>query len=103
LVSQELGGAALVALNFAKWLERTGARARIWIPGEGPAAQATERNELAWERYDLAALRQGPLAHLGACLRLAPKLWWKRGVAFFQSPVLYRMLSPVLRMAGLRT
>jgi glycosyltransferase involved in cell wall biosynthesis len=102
LVSRELGGAALIALRLAKWMSQQGATTQVWIPGKGPAAEATEREGLPWRTYDLASMQKGNLTHALAWLRMVPRLQFRHGWAHVHNPMVYRMLCPVLRLAGLR-
>jgi glycosyltransferase involved in cell wall biosynthesis len=102
LVSRELGGAAMVALHLAKWMSRQGAKSRVWVPGKGSAANATVGAGLPWRSYGLAAMQRGNLTHALACLWIVPRLQFRRGWAHVHDPVVYRMLRPVLRLAGLR-
>jgi len=103
LVSRELGGAALLALRLAKWMSQQGATPQVWIPGTGRASQTTEQEGLPWKSYDLDAIQKGNLTHALACLRLVPRIQFRRGWAHVHNPLVYRMLRPVLRLAGLRT
>jgi glycosyltransferase involved in cell wall biosynthesis len=103
LVSRELGGAALIALKLAKWMSQQGATALVWIPGEGPAAKAAERQGLPWRRYDLEAMQTGNFGHALAFLRMVPRLQFRSGWAHVHNPLVYRILRPVLSLAGLRT
>jgi glycosyltransferase involved in cell wall biosynthesis len=103
LVSREVGGAALVALELAGWAARRGERVRVWAPGRGAATAAAEREGLAWRSYDLDAMPRGNLRHASACLRLALKLPLRRGLAHVHTPSAYRLLRPALRFARLRT
>jgi glycosyltransferase involved in cell wall biosynthesis len=102
LVSRELGGAAMIALRLAKWMSQQGATTQVWIPGKGPAADATERERLPWRMYDLEGMQKGNLTHGLAWLRMIPRLQFRHGWAHVHSPTVYRMLCPVLRLAGLR-
>jgi glycosyltransferase involved in cell wall biosynthesis len=103
LVSRDLGGAGIIALKLAGWAAQRGMGARVWIPGQGPAAQAAEAEGFAWQSYDLRAMTRSNLRHAWACLKLAGKLPFRRGIAHVHTPGVYRMLRPVLCMAGLRT
>ncbi len=103
LVSREVGGAALIALKLAAWGARGPQRVRVWVPGPGQAAQAVEREGLPWSGYDLDGMRGGNWRHAWACLRLALRLPRRPGLAHVHTPVVYRLLRPSLRVAGLRT
>jgi glycosyltransferase involved in cell wall biosynthesis len=103
LVSRELGGAALIGLHLAKWVAGAGAQARVWLPGDGPAARAVERQGLTWRRYGLAAMSAGSGRHALACLTLATKLRVGRGLIHVHSPRVFRLIRPALRLARLRT
>jgi glycosyltransferase involved in cell wall biosynthesis len=48
-------------------------------------------------------MKKGTWTHALACLRLVPRVQFRRGWAHVHSPGVYRMLRPVLRLAGLRT
>jgi glycosyltransferase involved in cell wall biosynthesis len=102
LVSRELGGAGLIALHLAKWMSGQGATSRVWIPGRGAAARAADGAGLRWRNYGLAAMKRGNLTHALACLWIVPRLHFRRGWAHVQDPIVYRMLRPALRLAGLR-
>jgi glycosyltransferase involved in cell wall biosynthesis len=103
LVSREMGGAAVLALRLTKWMSQQGATPQVWIPGAGAAAQTTEQEGLPWRSYALDSCQKGKLPHALACLRLVPWLQFRRGWAYVTTPVVYRLLRPALRLAGLRT
>jgi glycosyltransferase involved in cell wall biosynthesis len=103
LVSRELGGASVIALELAKWMSQQRATPLVWIPGQGVTSRETERQGLRWRKYGLDAMKKGNLTHALACLRLAPKLLFRRGWAHVHNPGVYRLLRPALRLAGLRT
>jgi len=103
LVSRELGGAALIALRLAKWMFEQGETPHVWAPGEGPAARAAEQEGLPWQSYDLDSMKKGNLAHALGCMRMVPGLLLHHGWAHVHSPVVYRILRPILRLTRLRT
>jgi glycosyltransferase involved in cell wall biosynthesis len=55
LVSAELGGAGLLALNLARFLADQGEECRVWVPGQGAAQAETERLGLPFAAYNAAA------------------------------------------------
>lgn len=52
LVSRELGGAGLIALQLAKNLNVRTGRCHIWLPGDGPAKRMAESYGLACHELD---------------------------------------------------
>jgi glycosyltransferase involved in cell wall biosynthesis len=103
LVSRELGGAGLIALQLASRASREGMAVDVWVPGSGRAAQAAEREGLPWHSYDLAGMTAGNLRHAWACCRLALRLPAQPGIAHVHGPGAYRLLRPALRRTPLRT
>jgi glycosyltransferase involved in cell wall biosynthesis len=103
LLSRELGGGALVALQLSTWLKEAGAVPQFWVPGMGPAAQAAQQYGLSCLYYGLNAMAKGTLPQALACIRLAMKLRGSGGIAHVHSPAVYRMIRPALRLTRLRT
>jgi glycosyltransferase involved in cell wall biosynthesis len=103
LVSRDLGGAGLIALQLAGRAARQGKRTDVWIPGAGPAAEAARREGLCWHGYGLTAMTKGNLRHAWACFRLALRLPVGPGIAHVHGPGAYRLLRPAVRRTALRT
>lgn len=103
LLSRELGGAALIALNLAREASRRGQQSQVWLPGEGPASKTFADHGVLWRGYCLESMERGPWRHGWACARLACRLRLCSGLAHVHSPGVYRMLRPALRFAGMRT
>jgi glycosyltransferase involved in cell wall biosynthesis len=103
LVSRDLGGAGLIALQLAGRAARRGMPVDVWIPGAGPAAQAAQREGLSWRDFDLTAMTRSNLRHAWACFRLALRLPAGPGVAHVHGPGAYRLLRPALQRTALCT
>lgn len=52
LVSKDLGGAGLIALQLAAAMRERVRESCVWVPGEGPAAAKAREMGVAWREYD---------------------------------------------------
>lgn len=104
LVSTQLGGAGLIALQLARHLREQGQDSRTWIPGEGAASAEAGRMGLPWSIYDAASL----LSKYGIRAGIAN---WKlgrqlrksgRGIVHVHSPSHYGALRWGLRFSALK-
>jgi glycosyltransferase involved in cell wall biosynthesis len=105
LISKLVGGAAAVALQTATALRARGDAARIWVPGEGPAAGGARELGLPVETYRLSRLMtRSRLLALLANWSMGRRLR-NRGecLAHFHSPFLYRLLRFGVRTARVRS
>ncbi len=59
LVARELGGAGLIGLHIASYLQQHGKNAEVWVPGHGPAEQAVKQLGLPVQQYSPAAALSG--------------------------------------------
>ena len=104
LVSRDIGGAGLVALDFAKILCAQGIESPVWIPGTGPAWTQAEGRGLQVESYDLAS------ASSRSNIKAAGVNWqvWSRlrktgpGLVHVHSPHAYGALRRGLGYSGLK-
>ncbi len=105
LVSRELGGAGLIALELAAGLEKRGQQTVTWIPGQGPAATRAEEMGIAYHQYE-------PTKALGHALFPGLLCNWKigqllrrrsPGLIHVHSPFHYGALAPAFKLAGLNT
>jgi glycosyltransferase involved in cell wall biosynthesis len=105
LVSRDLGGAGLFALRIADELRRRSRPHRVWVPGEGAAADEARRLGLEVHGYDAALISgsqsrwQAAIANLGLARVLRGG---GRGLVHVHSPQVYRLLLPALMLSGLR-
>lgn len=102
LVSAQLGGAGLIALEVGRHLLGEGRPARAWIPGEGPARDEATRLGLPCAAYDAASVTSAgrwgaAIANLslGRALRRAG-----RGLVHIHSPGMYGALRWATRLSG---
>jgi glycosyltransferase involved in cell wall biosynthesis len=105
LVSKELGGAGLIALQLAADFRERVRQSCVWIPGEGPAA--TKARELGFLHlpYDpTRAFRSGKLPGVLCNLNIARLLRrYQPGLIHVHSPSYYGALSLGLKFSGLKT
>jgi glycosyltransferase involved in cell wall biosynthesis len=104
LVSHLVGGAAMVALRLAQAASRRAISCVAWVPGDGPAAEALDRQQTRRHVYDLNAMKGGVVGHVGACAQMVPALiGLTRPVVHIHDPTVFRLLRPALLAAGART
>jgi glycosyltransferase involved in cell wall biosynthesis len=102
LVSAQIGGAGLIALEMGRHLLGQGRTARAWIPGRGPAWDEATRLGVPCSGYDRVGstdsgrwrAARANLA-LGCSLRRAG-----RGLVHIHSPGMYGALRWAIRMSG---
>jgi len=94
----------MVALRLAAAAERQHMRCSAWVPGVGPAAEALDRQQTRWRRYDLPAMKRGGLRQLSACAYMVPGLLAsRRPIVHVHDPTVYGLIRPALIAAGART
>lgn len=105
LASSELGGAGLVAMHTADFLQQQDQRVTVWVPGDGVALRQAATLGLEAQQFDLKhaagprvlkAVRANWI--IGRNLRCGSP-----GIAHLQQAVHYRALRLGLRLSGLRT
>lgn len=75
-----------------------------WLPGDGPAAQALDREQIERRTYDLDATHEGRFRRLAACARMAPGLFGlTRPLVHVHSPTVFGLLRPALLAVRART
>jgi glycosyltransferase involved in cell wall biosynthesis len=104
LVSRELGGAGLVALHMADFLQTRGLASSVWVPGDGPALRHAKRLGLAVREYDArgiwsrSRLRAGCANwKIGRALRRGGP-----GLVHVHAPAFYGALRVALRLSCLK-
>ena len=104
LISPELGGGCRKALNIGKYLKDQKKSVRIWLPGQGGAAEEAIRLGLDTEYYDKKTLFDpGFLRSLCPSLNLALRLRKQgSGLIHFHQPYLYGALRRIIPFAGLK-
>ena len=104
LVSPLLGGAGLVAVRLAAAARRRAIRCTAWVPGDGIAAETLARDHVPRQFYDLEGLK----GHLTGRLAASGRMWCglasaRRAIAHVHNPIVFGLVRPILRAAGLRT
>ena len=104
LVSKELGGAGLIALQLASDFGRV-RPSLVWLPGEGAAAAKAEEMGLSYRTYDPPrAFTSSRIQATLYNLRLGRLLRQLRpGLIHIHSPSHYGALSLGFRISGLKT
>jgi glycosyltransferase involved in cell wall biosynthesis len=104
LVSRDLGGAGLIALQLARYLREQGQDSRTWVPGEGVASAEAGQMGLPWNVYDVASLFSGSSIRAGiANWKLGRQLRKNgAGIVHVHSPSHYGALRPGLRSSALK-
>jgi glycosyltransferase involved in cell wall biosynthesis len=104
LVSNEIGGAALVGLHVADHLRRSRQRCQVWLPGPGPAEQEAIRMGLPTADYDAGALlSRCKVQAAWGNWRLAQRLrLYGLGLVHVHSPFHYSAVRWGLRWAGVK-
>jgi glycosyltransferase involved in cell wall biosynthesis len=105
LMSNELGGAGLIALNLARFFSTQTQKCRVWIPGDGPARCKADELGLAYSMFDCA----GPFGSSKA--RAAWGNWriglalrhYVPGIIHLYSSLHYGALHLGIQMSGLRS
>lgn len=105
LVSADIGGAGLVALNIAADLRRRDQACFVWIPGDGPAMSEARGMRLAVRRYNATRTYspsriQAAIANLLVCRTLRGR---QAGLVHVHSPHCYGALRGALKFSGLKT
>jgi glycosyltransferase involved in cell wall biosynthesis len=105
LVSKDLGGAGLIALQLAAAMRERVREICVWVPGEGPAAAKAREMGVAWREYDptraLASSKvRGALCNwqVGQLLRRH-----RPGLIHIHSPFYYGALSLGLKISQLKS
>ena len=103
LVSKELGGAGLVALQLAAALRQRAWQSYVWIPGEGPAAAKAEEMGIIYRRYDPTMAFTSSKIQAARCNWRIGRLLRSHhpGLVHVHSPLYYGALSLGLRMSRL--
>lgn len=105
LVSKELGGAGLIALQLAAALRERVPESYAWIPGEGPAATKALEMGIVYRQYDPAkafapSKIQGALCNWRIGRLLRP---YHPGLVHVHSPLYYGALSYGLKISRLKS
>lgn len=103
LVSEELGGAGLIALQVAADVKKRGYPSHVWVPGPGPAEVEAKRLGLIVHRFEADGALSNSRTRTARCnWRLARRL--RRltpGLIHVHSPYHYGALHWALRVSGL--
>ena len=104
LVSRDVGGAALIALNVADHIRRHGTQSHVWIPGEGRAWSKAKDLGFSPHQYDAAkAIGSRKLPAALANWRLSSRLRNSGGgLVHIHAPLFYGALSKGLAWARVR-
>lgn len=102
LVSPELGGAGLVALDIASHIQNLGFAPCVWIPGDGRARAEADRRRLPGAQYDPGVIVGHSTFSAGReIMRIVRHLRRRRpGVVHVHSPLIYGALRRGLKFAG---
>ena len=105
LVSKELGGAGIIGIHLASFLQAKGQEYRLWIPGEGAALQKIQQLALTCSTYDASCV-----FHASKMRAVVGnwKIWrnfhsYKPGLVHVHSPYHFRALQRGIQMSGLKT
>ena len=104
LVSPQIGGAGLIALQLAKALRARTPQSHVWIPGDGPARKQAEVWKLVDHDYDLRASSSNrkfepAIANLKIAYRLRSM---GPGIVHVHGPYAYGALRLGLKVSGLK-
>jgi glycosyltransferase involved in cell wall biosynthesis len=100
LISRELGGASLAALQLADRLQGRGHRQSVWLPGPGPAREEADRRHLETRTFGVERLfSRSAIRSAAGNLGLAWALRG-RGLVHVHAPILYGAMSHALRFRG---
>jgi glycosyltransferase involved in cell wall biosynthesis len=105
LVSHELGGAGLIALQLASFLKGRGQESHVWIPGVGPAQYKASSMGLAAHFYDSKSIFSS------SRIRAATGNWrvgrelhcHSPGLIHIHSPFFYRALRLGFKLSHLKS
>ncbi len=104
LPSHRIGGAAVLAIRLAGEAKTRGADSHAWVPQPGPASEALTELGVRWHLYSLDGLRGGKAAHALALASIGRRLLRsRRALVHVHNPLVYGMMSPMLRMLGTRS
>jgi glycosyltransferase involved in cell wall biosynthesis len=79
-------------------------RCTAWVPGAGAAADALARDGVRHRFYNLEAMKGPPAGRLAASARMWCGLASAgRAIAHVHNPIVYGLIRPALRTAGLKT
>ena len=105
LVSKELGGAGLMALQLAAALRERVKESVAWVPGEGRAAAKAREMGLTLHRYDPTWALTSSRIRATLCNLTVGRLLrsLRPGLIHIYSPSYYRTLLLALKIAQLKT
>jgi glycosyltransferase involved in cell wall biosynthesis len=105
LVSRELGGAGMIALELASAMRNQGYSSSAWLPGKGAAAQRAREIAIPYHLYAPETALVGSRIAWAMCnYRIARLLRSQSpGIVHLHSPLYYGALSMGLRFSGLKT
>ena len=105
LVSRDLGGAGIIALDLVSALGDLGYDSTAWLPGEGAAATRARDLGIKYRFYAPKGALSGSRLKSALCnLRIACSLHSQSpGLIHIHSPFYYGSLSKGLRHCGLKT
>ena len=105
LVSRELGGAGMIALQLALAMRERKERVIAWLPGEGAAAARATELRIPWRLYGPEKAIAGSKRESMLCnLKIGSLLYCRApGIVHVHSPLYYGALSLGLKIAGLKT
>ena len=105
LVSKELGGAGMIALQLAAAMRDKGHESFAWLPGKGAAAEKANEIRLPCHFYTPEKALTGSKIESALCNLRIGRLFRARapGIVHVHSPHYYGALSLGLRYSGLKT
>jgi glycosyltransferase involved in cell wall biosynthesis len=105
LVSNELGGAGLMALRLANFLKGHSQESHVWIPGEGPAQRKAYELGLRCHLYNPASIfTRSRIAQITANCEIGRLLYHRGpGILHTYSPFYYRVFLLGLKISCLKT
>jgi glycosyltransferase involved in cell wall biosynthesis len=104
LVSNELGGAGLLALHLASYLRAECQRSQVWIPGTGPAQSKAIDLGLDHQVYDaVGAFSSSKIRAITCNWQVGRRLRrHSPGIVHIHSPFHYRAMRLAAQISGLR-
>jgi glycosyltransferase involved in cell wall biosynthesis len=105
IVSKELGGAGIIAMQFASFLRDKGQKYCVWVPGNGAAFDKAQQLALKSHAYDASCVFS--TSKLRAAIGNW-KIWrnfrpYRPGLVHIYSPYHYRVFQAGCAMSGLKT
>jgi hypothetical protein len=104
LVSNELGGAGIMALRLANFLSSRSQESYVWIPGEGSAQYKAHELGLRYHLYPAAGtFSQSKITQITTNCTIGHMLYrFRPGILHVYSPLYYRALLLGCKFSRLR-